>query len=64
MPTDKELQKKFKKAGITARKWRGDDYGSWAVFQWGKVCFSGLNRAVVTHYKKLALEIYEKEVNS
>jgi hypothetical protein len=50
-------QKEFKKRGITARKYDGDDYYSWAVFEFGRVRMTGLSRAEVPHYKRQVLEM-------
>jgi hypothetical protein len=39
---------------ITARKWQGDDAGSWAVFIDGRMFVCGLNRSEVPYYKREA----------
>jgi len=56
-----ELQKLFTKYKITAKKYMGDDAGSWAVFREGQPAFTGLTRSEVNYYKKVVLEIARKE---
>jgi hypothetical protein len=43
---------------ITARKWRGDDKGSWAIFVSNQSypVVSGLTKSEVPYYKKLTEE--------
>ncbi len=53
---DKELQKMFRKHGITARKFLGDNQGSWTVFIDGRLFITGLADYEVSYYKKQALE--------
>lgn len=43
---------------VTARKYMGDDLGSWAVFIDGRPFVTGLTKNVVPYYKRQA----EKEV--
>lgn len=38
---------------ITARKYMGDDQGSWAVFLNGRPMYTGLTRSEVPYYKRL-----------
>jgi len=45
---------------VTTRKIGGDDEYSWAVLLNGNICFSGLNKASLPYYKKLALKTYLK----
>jgi hypothetical protein len=52
----KEQAKLFKKYGITARKYGGDDCYSWAVFLWGKPVYTGMGRSEVDYYKRQVLE--------
>jgi len=55
--TDKKEQAKlFRKHGITARKYQGDDYYSWAVFLNGAPVYTGMSRRDVNHFKTLVLE--------
>jgi hypothetical protein len=39
---------------VTARKYLGDDAGSWAVFIDGRPYVTGLTRREVDHYKRQA----------
>lgn len=48
----------IKEPKITSRKYGGDDAYSWAVFVDDKVKYTGLSRASLAHYKKLAYEAY------
>lgn len=41
---------------ITARKYQGDDAGSWAVFVDGRPLVTGLTKSEVPYYKKQALD--------
>lgn len=41
---------------ITARKWGGDDAGSWAVFIDGRQFVNGLTRPEVPYYKEQAYQ--------
>lgn len=50
-----EEQKEFKKYGITARKYGGDDMYSWAVFRNGRPMMTGLGHSEVGYYKKQVL---------
>jgi hypothetical protein len=59
--TEDELKQMFRKHGITAKKWGGDDSCSWCIFVDGRVAFSGLARMSVMYYKKMALSIALKE---
>lgn len=43
---------------ITARKYGGDDSGSWAVFVDGRPAYTGLTRSEVDYYKRLVAEKY------
>jgi len=52
-----EEQKEFKKYGITARKYDGDDYYSWAVFEFGRPRMTGLSQREVPYYKRQVLEM-------
>lgn len=54
-----EWNKLFKKHKITARKYGGDDYASWAVFLNGRPKMEGLTKSEVNHYKK---EVYKNFV--
>lgn len=45
------------KSRITARKYRGDDYASWAVFIDGQPFVTGLTHREVPYYKKQAADI-------
>ena len=57
-----EEQKEFKKYGITARKYEGDDAYSWAVFESGRPRMTGLSQREVPYYKRQVLEmVKEKE---
>lgn len=49
-------------AKVTARKWGGDDAGSWAVFLPGQQApmVSGLTRAEVPYYKRQAQQLLER----
>jgi hypothetical protein len=51
------------KPKIIARKWMGDDAGSWAVFIDGQVFVSGLTKREVPYYKQQALKVYTDRVN-
>jgi hypothetical protein len=42
------------KARVTARKYQGDDAGSWAVFIDGRPFVTGLTRSEVAYYKRQA----------
>lgn len=46
----------MKKPKITAKKYQGDDAGSWAVFIDGVPFVTGLTNSEVPHYKKQALK--------
>lgn len=53
------------KPKITARKYMGDDLGSWAVFVDGKPTVTGLYRSEVPFHKKRIAEILaERTQNS
>jgi hypothetical protein len=56
MPLSPETIKKYRKMGITARKYGGDDAYSWAVFLHGMLAYSGLSRDSVNYYKGLVYE--------
>ena len=45
------------KRRVTARKWRGDDCYSWAVFFDGQVCYSGLGLSEVDYYKRQVIKL-------
>lgn len=51
------------KIKVTARKWGGDDTYSWAIFRSdrNKPVWTGLSKPEVNYYKRLTLEIIEKE---
>ena len=50
---------------VTARKYMGDDAGSWAVFIDGRPFVTGLTRPEVAYYKKMAQKtIDEREGKS
>lgn len=53
----REQAKEFRKHGITAKKWGGDDSYSWAVFVDGRQFVNGLSRDQVDYYKRRALEL-------
>lgn len=59
---EKALKAEFRKYGITARKYEGDDSESWAVFRNGQPTFTGMNIHSVNYYKKLTLRIAKGEV--
>lgn len=63
MATPIELQKSFRKYGIIAKKYGGDDLYSWAVFRKGQTepVVAGLSRPEVDYHKKSVLEIAIKE---
>lgn len=44
------------KSRVTARKYMGDDAGSWAVFIDGRPYVTGLTKSEVPYYRKLAKE--------
>ena len=50
----------YKKHGITARKYEGDDKYSWAVFLNGKPKMTGLSQGEVPYYKKRVYELFVK----
>lgn len=51
---------------ITARKYEGDDAGSWAIFVDGRPVMTGLTRREVPYAKKQATERFadKKEVSN
>ena len=51
------------KPKITARKYGGDDKGSWAIFVTGQSypVVEGLNRSEVPYYKKQVEKLLEKK---
>lgn len=49
------------KSRITARKYQGDDAGSWAVFIDGKPMVTGLTRREVPYYKSEAAKVIAKQ---
>ncbi len=55
MMDKKERAKLFRKYGITARKYQGDDQYSWAVFVGGRPILTGLSHYEVGYYKDKAL---------
>jgi hypothetical protein len=58
-----DLKKDYKKFGITAKKYMGDDMYSWAVFVKGRPVMTGLSRGEVDYYKRSVLTqliIHEK----
>lgn len=48
------------KPKITAKKYLGDDAGSWAVFIDGHPFVTGLTRGEVDTYKRLALQVLKE----
>ena len=48
------------KSKVTARKYEGDDMYSWAVFIDDRPIYTGLDRASLPHYKKMAKEIVDE----
>ena len=56
-----EEQKEFKKYGITARKYEGDDAYSWAVFEYGRPRMTGLGKSEVNYYKRQVLEMAKEK---
>lgn len=52
----KEKAKEYRRYGITARKYGGNDSCSWAVFHNGRPAVTGLNQRSVDLYKKQVLE--------
>ena len=58
--TDAQRAERDARRRITARKYMGDDMGSWAVFQDGRPAFTGLNRSSVAYYKGIILSIILK----
>jgi hypothetical protein len=55
-----EEQKEFKKYGITAKKYGGDDRYSWAVFEFGSPRMTGLSQMEVSYYKKQVLQMVKE----
>jgi hypothetical protein len=55
--TNDEMTKICKKHKITAKKYMGDDFYSWAVFYKGVPRFRGLSRREVSYYKRQVIEI-------
>jgi len=51
-----EKQKEFRQYGITARKYMGDDQGSWAVFRNNRPIVTGLTQREVSYHKNNILE--------
>ena len=49
-------QKEFRQYGITARKYMGDDQGSWAVFRNNRPIVTGLTQREVSYHKNNILE--------
>jgi len=45
----------FKKRGITAKKYMGDDEYSWAIFVNNRPIMTGLTRSEVPYYKRQVL---------
>lgn len=52
-----------RKYGITARKFMGDDQGSWAVFVHNRPAVTGLTIHSVSYYKRLVLDELTKKEN-
>ena len=49
LPTQQEISRRIK-----AKKWMGDDAGSWAVFIDGRMFVCGLTRSEVDYFKRAA----------
>ena len=45
---------------ITAKKYMGDDTGSWAIFVNGRPVVTGLTKREISYYKKLTAKALEK----
>ena len=50
-----------KKVKLTARKWNGDDYGSWAIFRsdWKHPVVSGLEKREIPYHKNRIQKLIE-----
>ena len=55
-----EEKAEFKKYGITAKKYGGDDMYSWAVFVKGRPMMTGLGKSEVSYYKMQILKELKK----
>ena len=58
---DKAILKKLTKPKITARKYEGNDAGSWAIFIDGKPYLTGLTKSEVPYYKEQARKMMEEK---